>query len=318
MERAAMSGSVLFDAPGPNAIRRSRILSIVFAVAALALLVLAAYQLWLGGAFYQDRWDIFSRPEVWFAARGLMAGLGTTLSIAGIAAVGAMVLGIIFSILRNAASRWVRIPTTIVLEFFRGMPVLLMMLFILIVFASGTYWSVVWALIVYNGAIIGEALRAGMKSLPKGQRESGLAIGLTPLRTTLEIELPQALRIMLPIILAQLIVLLKDTSLGYIVGSPEILRIGRQLVDFYDRDGGPYALSMFFVLLAVYLALNLGLSAVVRWAHKRVTRPRKGGRNLDGTATQAIPVSTTALRTQHVADPADPTLRPGAGGTLGG
>lgn len=313
-----MSGSVLFDAPGPNAIRRSRILSIVFAVAAVVALGLAVYQLWLGGAFYQDRWDIFADERLWFGARGLLFGLGTTLSIAGIAAVGAIVLGIVFSILRNAYSRWVRIPTTVVLEFFRGMPVLLMMLFILIVFASGSYWSVVWALIVYNGAIIGEALRAGMKSLPKGQRESGLAIGLTPLRTTIEIELPQAFRIMLPIVLAQLIVLLKDTSLGYIVGSPEILRIGRQLVEFYDRQGGPYALSMFFVLLAIYLALNLGLSAIVRWMHKRVSRPRKGGPNLDGTKTEAIPVSTTALRTQTKGDGDEPTQLPGAGGTLGG
>ena len=314
-----MSGSVLFDAPGPNAIRRSRILSIVFAIATVVLLALAAYQLWLGGAFYQDRWDIFGQPEVWFAARGLMAGLGTTLSIAGIAAVGAIILGVLFSILRNAYSRWVRIPTTIVLEFFRGMPVLLMMLFILIVFASGSYWSVVWALIVYNGAIIGEALRAGMKSLPKGQRESGLAIGLTPLRTTLEIELPQAFRIMLPIIVAQLVVLLKDTSLGYIVGSPEILRIGRQLVEFYDRQGGPYALSMFFVLLAIYLALNLSLSAIVRWAHKRVSRPRRGGPNIDGTKTEAIPLSTQAMRQQAGRDPmADTTRYPGAGMDGGG
>ncbi|WP_206446314.1 amino acid ABC transporter permease [Agrococcus sp. KRD186] len=313
-----MSGSVLFDAPGPNAIRRSRIMSIVFAVAAVAAVALAVYQLWLGGAFYQDRWDIFSDERLWFGARGLLFGLGTTLSIAGIAAVGAIVLGVVFSILRNAYSRWVRIPTTVVLEFFRGMPVLLMMLFILIVFASGAYWAVVWALIVYNGAIIGEALRAGMASLPKGQRESGLAIGLTPLRTTLEIELPQAFRIMLPIILAQLIVLLKDTSLGYIVGSEEMLRIGRQLVDFYDREGGPYALSMFFVMLAIYLAVNLSLSAIVRWLHKRVSRPRKGGPNLDGTKTEAIPVSTTAIRAQRTADTDGPPQPPGAGGTLGG
>ncbi|MGC5078014.1 amino acid ABC transporter permease [Agrococcus sp. DT81.2] len=291
-----MSGSVLFDAPGPNAIRRSRMLSVVFAVVTVVVLGLAVYQLWLGGAFYQNRWDIFTRPEVWFGARGLLVGLGTTLSIAGIAAVGAIVLGIVFSILRSAASAWVRVPVTIVLEFFRGMPVLLMMLFILIVFSTGAYWAVVWALIVYNGAIIGEALRAGMKSLPRGQRESGLAIGLTPLRTTLEIELPQAIRIMLPIIVAQLIVLLKDTSLGYIVGSPEIIRIGRQLVDFYDRQGGPYALSMFLVMLAIFLGINLTLSWLVRVLARRMQQPRKGGRNLDGTGTAAIPLTTQALR----------------------
>ncbi|WP_306233559.1 amino acid ABC transporter permease [Agrococcus beijingensis] len=312
-----MSGSVLFDAPGPSAIRRSRILSIVFAVVAVVSLALAAYQLWLGGAFYQDRWDIFLQPATWIGARGLLVGLGTTLSIAGIAAAGALVLGVILSILRNALSPWVRIPVTVVLEFFRGMPVLLMMLFIFIVFSTGAYWAVVWALIVYNGAIIGEALRAGMKSLPKGQRESGLAIGLTPLRTTLAIELPQAFRIMLPIILAQFIVLLKDTSLGYIVGSPELIRIGRQLVDFYDRQGGPYALSMFFVMLAIYLAINLTLSWLVRVLARRLQRPRRGGGNLDGSATEAIQLPTQTIR--QLQDPqAEITRIRGAGVGDGG
>lgn len=308
-----MSGSVLFDAPGPNAIRRSRILSIVFAVGAIAALGLGIYQLWLGGAFYQDRWDIFQTPELWLGARGLLVGVRTTLTIAAIASVGALILGVVLSILRSAPSKWVRVPVTVVLEFFRGMPVLLMMLFILVVFSTGAYWAVVWALIVYNGAIIGEALRAGMKSLPKGQRESGLAIGLTPLRTTLEIELPQAFRIMLPIILAQLIVLLKDTSLGYIVGSPEVIRIGRQLVDFYDsRAGGPYALSMFFVMLAIFLAINLTLSWLVRVLARRMAQPRRGGPNLDGSKTEAIPLSTQAMR--EVKDPqAEITRLPGAG-----
>lgn len=297
-----MSSTVLYDAPGPKARRNSLILSVVVAIATVALLGVGIYLLWLSGAFYADRWDIFQDPRVWTGNRGLLVGLGTTLSIAGIAAVGALVLAVVFAILRNAASPWIRVPITIVLEFFRGMPVLLMMLFIMIVFATGAYWAVALALIVYNGAIIGEALRAGMRALPRGQRESGLAIGLTPLRTTLLIELPQAFRSMLPIILAQLVVLLKDTSLGYIVGSPEIIRIGRQLADSYASQGGPYALSMFFVLAAIYLALNMGLSALARWAAHRVAQPRKGGPNLDGTKTEAIPVPTQVLRVQQTGD----------------
>lgn len=297
-----MSSTVLYDAPGPKARRSSLILSVVVAIATVALLGVGIYLLWLSGAFYADRWDIFQDPRVWTGNRGLLVGLGTTLSIAGIAAVGALVLAVVFAILRNAASPWIRVPITIVLEFFRGMPVLLMMLFIMIVFATGAYWAVALALIVYNGAIIGEALRAGMRALPRGQRESGLAIGLTPLRTTLLIELPQAFRSMLPIILAQLVVLLKDTSLGYIVGSPEIIRIGRQLADSYASQGGPYALSMFFVLAAIYLALNMGLSALARWAAHRVAQPRKGGPNLDGTKTEAIPVPTQVLRVQQTGD----------------
>ena len=93
------------------------------------------------------------------------------------------------------------------------MPVLLLMLFILLVASTGTYWAGVVALIVYNGAMIGEALRAGLASLPRGQRESALGVGMRSADALL-VEFPQAFRQMLPIIVAQLVVLLKDTSLA--------------------------------------------------------------------------------------------------------
>src|SRR5690606_5449870 len=155
-------------------------------------------------------WDIFLDLQVWrFIGEGLLA----TLRMAAVAAVFAIIVGILFSFGRAALTPWVRVPTTVLLEFFRGMPVLLMILFILLVFGVEPFWAGVGALAVYTGAIIGEALRAGIQSLPKGQREGGLSIGLTPLATRFIIEFPQAFRQMLPIIIAQLVVLLKDTAL---------------------------------------------------------------------------------------------------------
>jgi glutamate transport system permease protein len=160
------------------------------------------------------------------------------------------------------------------------MPVLLMMLFVLLVFSTGTYWAGVSALAVYNGAIIGEALRAGIQSLPKGQREAGLSIGLTPVATRFLIEFPQAFRQMLPIIIAQLVVLLKDTSLAYIVGYTELLRIGVHHLS--NTVGNRYFFSLFFVVLALYLAMNLTLSWIARLV------ARKSGPKL-GTLTPGAP-----------------------------
>jgi glutamate transport system permease protein len=279
-----MSGSsVLFDAPGPKARRLSRILSIVgiaLIAAGLAWVVmtLAAPRptsggMVLPGMFDESRWDIFSEPIVW---QSIGEATIRTLQAAGIGAVGAVIVGVILSILRTAANPWVRIPTTVLIEFFRGMPVLLMMLFILLVFSTGALWAVVAALIVYNGTLIGEALRAGIASLPKGQREAGLSLGLTPLRTRLLIEFPQAFRQMLPIIIAQLVVLLKDTSLGYIVGYPELLRqTTNYLANFY---GNRYMFSLFFVALAIYLTINLLLSWFARWLARSDERKRTGKR----------------------------------------
>lgn len=271
---------VLFDAQGPRGRRFSLIASLIAGVLILAgvawiFSILATPRVASSGVelpsmLDPSRWDIFFEPQIWsFIGQGVVA----TLQAAGVAAVGAVALGVIFSLLRSAESAWIRIPVTVVLEFFRGMPVLLMMLFILLVGSTGAFWAVVIALTLYNGALIGESLRAGLVSLPRGQREAGLSLGMRPLQSRLLIEFPQAFRQMLPIIVAQLVVLLKDTSLGYIVGYPELIRATmNNLASFY---GNRYLFSLFFVTFVIYLIMNLSLSAVARWLSKRT---ESGGR----------------------------------------
>ncbi|WP_353829040.1 amino acid ABC transporter permease [Agromyces sp. SYSU T0242] len=268
--------SVLFDAPGPRARRNSTIASVVGGVAILAgatwlYLTLNAPRGELPGYFDPSRWEPLAEPIVW--QRLITVGMWNTLRAAFTASVLAVALGIAFSLLRSARSRWVRIPTAVVLEFVRGMPVLLMMLFILLVLNTGSFWAVVAALTLYNGALIGEALRAGLAALPRGQREAGLSLGMRPMQSKMLIEFPQAFRQMLPIIIAQLVVLLKDTSLGYIVGYLELLRVGmNQLASFY---GNYYLFSFFVVVLVLYLAMNLSLSWLARWVARR-TESRTG------------------------------------------
>ncbi len=278
--------SVLFDAPGPRARRTSLIASII------SLVVIAAGAVWvitilaapresggitLPGMFDPTRWNIFLDPEVWGSiGRGVVA----TLQAAAVAAVGAIALGIVLSLMRSSSIPWLRIPTGWLIEFLRGMPVLLMMLFILLVASTGAFWAVVIALILYNGTLIGEALRAGLVALPRGQREAALSVGMREFQSKMLVEFPQAFRQMLPIIVAQLVVLLKDTSLGYIVGYNEIIRNNmNNLGSFY---GNRYMFSLFVVTLLIYLALNLSLSWFARWLSRRTasggTRTRRKGR----------------------------------------
>ncbi|WP_291053477.1 amino acid ABC transporter permease [Herbiconiux sp.] len=289
-----MSASVLFDAPGPRARRRSRIASAVVVVAVLAVLAWGIYILaqpresggiTLPGFFDWSRWEkLVVDPEFWGAVgRGLL----NTLQAAALAAVMALVVGVLFALLRTSPRKAVRIPTMIVLEFFRGMPVLLMMLFILLAFATGAFWAVVLALGIYNGALIGEALRAGIASLPRGQHEAGLSLGMTRLQTKMLIEFPQAFRQMLPIIVAQLVVLLKDTSLGYIVGYNELIRTTmNNLSSFY---GNRYLFSLFAITLIIYLAVNLTLS----WFARYLARRSMSGRAAKKIAGPADPNDAT-------------------------
>ncbi len=266
--------SVLYDVPGPRTRRLSLLLSIIGGAIILGALVAVAVFLALPrtnaagveqpGMLDPSRWDILLDRALW---RALWRGLSATLQMAGVAAVLAIVLGIALSIARSANSAILRVPATVVIEFLRGMPVLLMMLFILLVFSSGAFAAGVGALALYNGAVIGEALRSGIASLPRGQRESGLAIGLTPLQVRFSIEFPQAFRQMLPIIIAQLVVLLKDTSLAYIIGYQELLNIG--LRQGPTTFGPTYLFTLFFVVWAVYLAVNLLLSWLARLVARR-------------------------------------------------
>jgi len=297
------NSSVLFDAPGPKARRISLIASII---AGILILAGIAWMIWtlaqpresggitLPGFFDPSRWDIFADPEVWQFI--VFEGVLATLRAALVASVFAIALGIVFSLLRSSQVAWIRIPTTIVLEFLRGMPVLLMMLFILLVLNTGAYWAVVAALSLYNGALIGEALRAGLAALPRGQREAGLSLGMRPLQSKMLVEFPQAFRQMLPIIVAQLVVLLKDTSLGYIVGYTELLRTNMNVLgSFY---GNRYLFSLFVVTLVLYLAMNLLLSWFARWLSKR-TSSQSAGKRLDPEdASQALLVAeaTAAAR----------------------
>lgn len=285
------TANVLYDAPGPKARRLSLVMSIALGVVLVSVIAWFIWRLGqprttvngavLTGLWDPSRWDIFTDPQVWngLLVRGLIMG---TLRAAALAAVLSLVLGTVLCFARSARAVWIRVPTTILLEFFRGMPVLLMMLFILLAMKTGGYWAVVLALTVYNGAIIGEALRAGIAALPKGQREAGLSLGLTSTASKLIIEFPQAFRQMLPIIVAQLVVLLKDTSLGYVVAYQEILRVSYTLKDFYGSTR--YSFSIFLVVLVTYMVVNFSLSTLARWLARR-----------SGPKTQAMIVADANL-----------------------
>jgi glutamate transport system permease protein len=306
MGGAAMSVPiVLFDVPGPKARRLSLVSSIVSGILILAglgwiVLTLAAPResggITLPGSFDASRWDAFADPLVW--ERIIFVGVVGTLSAALTASVFAIVLGIILSLLRSSEIAWIRVPTAVVLEFVRGMPVLLMMLFILLVLNTGAFWAVVAALTLYNGALIGEALRAGLASLPRGQREAGLSLGMRPLQSKMLVEFPQAFRQMLPIIVAQLVVLLKDTSLGFIVGYAELLRVTmNNLASFF---GNRYLFSFFVITLVLYLIMNLSLSWFARWLSKRTASKSSGARLDPDDPNQALLVAEASAAAKQM------------------
>lgn len=268
--------SVLYDIPGPRAKRRDVVYNIVFTAFFVMLLAYIAYAFYQRGIF-DDRWEVLWDPpknqdaaDVWHAL--LVRGLGATMLATIIAAPLALALGGTLSVLRRGLrNRLGSASATVVTEIFRGLPVLLMMVLARLGFGWSGLWSVVFGLVVYNMAVVAEILRAGLAALPAGQREAGLSIGMSKMRTTLVIEMPQAVRIMLPALVSQLVVLLKDSSLGYIIAYPELLRQVRQMRDYF---GDRYTIPVFLVGAGVFIVINLLVSRLAIWLEGRMRRTK--------------------------------------------
>ena len=265
--------SVLYDVPGPKAILRNRLIGVATVVVILALLGFIGYRFWESGQFEASRWYVFSFSAVWAQ---IFEALGSTLAAFAVAAVLSIVLGFVLAIGRLSDHAWIRVPVTVVTELFRAVPVLVFMMLLyyglpVIGVKMEPYWAVVLALMAYNGSVLAEVIRAGFESLPRGQKEAGYAIGLRKSGVMRLILLPQAIRAMLPVVVAQLVVTMKDTALGFIITYPELLYFAKQLT---SQQGRP-VLQSAFVIGGIYIIMCLILSGIARWIEIRTRRSPK-------------------------------------------
>ncbi|MET4077905.1 amino acid ABC transporter permease [Janibacter sp. UYMM211] len=270
-----MSTSVLFDAPGPKARRRHLILTILSALVLAGLVYVALSRLQERGELEAAKWTAMFTRQSWEFY--FVPGIISTLRSAAVAVVLALVFGFVFGMGRLSQHRAVRWVSGIVVEFFRGVPVLIMMIaffyFLALrgVFAPETnpFVAVVAALTLYNGAVIAELVRSGVGSLPAGQGEAGLSIGLTPGQTLRAIQLPQAITAMLPALVGQLVVILKDSALGAIITYPELLRQARNLA------AGGNTLQPLVVAALIFIVLNFSLTTFAGYLERRINRRGK-------------------------------------------
>ncbi|RZU49646.1 glutamate transport system permease protein [Krasilnikovia cinnamomea] len=264
--------TVLYDHPGPRARARNRILTVVFGVALLALLYWVYARFDAKGQWAAPLWKPFTYASTW--TDYIIPGLEGTLKAAAVAMVLSLVFGLVFSIGRLSDHRWVSIPAGAVVEFFRAVPLLLLMFFIFygVPFLTQTpmpvFWAVVAGLTLYNGSVLAEAFRAGIRAVPLGQSEAGYAIGLRKSHVMQAILLPQAARAMLPVIVSQLVVLVKDTALGYIIAYPELLQLG---VNNLSANYGNVVQAAIVVAI-IFILVNTVLTWLAGWLERRTRR----------------------------------------------
>ncbi|MDF0531470.1 amino acid ABC transporter permease [Tsukamurella sp. 8F] len=275
--KAAETSTVLFDARGPRGRARDRVTAVAFVVVLAAIVVLVVKKLADNGHFAWDMWSPFVHTQAWTTY--ILPGLMGTLLAAVLSIVFALVIGTVLGLGRLSDHRWVRILAGTVVELFRAIPVLILMIFAYFLFAKYAVFpsaqlalaAVVFGLTMYNGSVIAEILRSGINSLPKGQLEAASALGFRKGGAMRLILLPQAVTAMLPALVSQMVVALKDSALGYQIGYVEVVRAGYQ-TGFAFR--GNYLQSL-VVIAVLMILINYTLSWFARWLERRLRERRR-------------------------------------------
>jgi len=285
--------SVLYDVPGPRARRRNLALTVLFGL----ILAVGAYLLWRQlsnrGQWDSELWKPFLEGDAW--TNLILPGLVNTLSAAAVASVLALLFGALFGIARLSEHRWIRIASGTIVELFRAIPLLILIVFLKFGVNSlglgirvEAFHAVVIGLMLYNGSVLAEVVRAGIQSIPRGQSEAAYSIGLRKSGVMGYVLLPQAITAMMPAIVAQLVVLLKDTALGFIVTYEDLLYRG---VVVFAANNPPKYLQAMIVIGAIYVAINLAVGALANALERRSRRSRKTSAPTlgVGTGTQPAP-----------------------------
>lgn len=268
--------SVLYDTPGPKARRRTLIYSAIGTAVVAVIVVLAVLRLQSNGVFTARQWKPFTDPGI---QRLLLKAVWATVKAALVAIALALMLGVLLAAGRLSDHAWLRVPATLVVEFFRAVPLVLLILFLFLgladqlsflgrIFGSqvpGAFGALVVGLTLYNGSVLAEVFRAGIAAVPRGQGEAAYALGLRKNQVMRMILVPQAVRIMLPAIVSQCVVALKDTALGFIISYEELLRQGRLI---YTNFGN--IVPTLFVVAAIYIVMCLALSTLASYLERRL------------------------------------------------
>jgi glutamate transport system permease protein len=322
--------TVLFDIPGPRARARNAILTAVVTIVLAAVLAALIWRLADKDQFAGKLWSPFTEWTVW--RHLIIPGLLSTLKAAAVATVLALLFGIVFGLARLSDHWWIRVPAGAVVEFFRGIPLLILIFLAFFVpnkispqiaesqfgqlqrvsvdyFFSifgvesnagvvtvPAFAAVVFGLTMYNGSVLAEVVRAGVLSIPKGQAEAAYSIGLRKNGVMRLILLPQAITVMMPAIVSQIVVLLKDTALGFIIAYPELLSAGfRQVPANYSNN----VLQAGIIVAVIYIAINMSVSRLATWLEARSRRSRKTEAKTMGTGG-APPVAGVGVAQQSV------------------
>lgn len=260
---------VLFDAPGPRGRRRILLLSVISVLVMAGLIAGGLYQMGIRGQLDPGKWVVYLRADyIAFLWKGLVG----TLKATAVAAVFAFPFGMVLALGRLARNPVLSTVTASWIEFFRGVPMLLVVYaFLLLLPAYGInvdrFWMLVIPMILVSSATTAEVFRAGINAVDRGQHEAAAAIGLTHAQRMRHVILPQAVRLVLPSLILALVTLLKDSTLGYVVSYNELQFQGKNMVSITR-----YLVQTYVVVSVIYIVLNMVLTRIALYLDERMKK----------------------------------------------
>ncbi len=257
---------VLYEAPGPKTKRKIAIATAISLVALAILIIIIIRQFYLSGQLDAKYWSFFTRGTTW---RFIGTGLVGTLEVALLAGVVTFVAGFLMMLGRISESRILRGICTALVEFTRGVPTLLFIYFFFLVVPTlgiklVSLWKIVLPVAISASGVVAEVLRSGVNAVPKGQTEAALSLGMTKGQVFIHIVFPQAIRYVIPALISELVIVVKDTTFAYVVSFPDLMQNAMVLISNYDA-----MLSVYLVVAVIYILINYTLNKISAWIARR-------------------------------------------------
>ena len=247
----------LYEAPGPRTRHRVRIATAISLILVVAALAAIGYRFYITGQFAPRYWTFFAKATTW---KFLLQGFAGTVRVALTAGAIALALGLLLMLGRISHLKALSAACRVVTDFFRSLPSLLLIYFFFLIVPQygikmSSFWMLTLPVALAASGVLAEVFRAGVNAVPKGQIEAALSLGMSPLRTTFKIVLPQAIRFVIPSLISQLVVVVKDTTVAYVVSYPDLMQNARVLITNYDA-----LVSVYFTIAIIYILINYAIN----------------------------------------------------------
>lgn len=244
---------ILYEAPGPKMRRRIAIATAISLIVLASLIVVIVRQFYITGQLQAKYWSLFTRYTTW---RFLGRGLAGTLEVALMSSVVSLVAGMLLMLGRISKSSILRWISTVLIELSRGIPTLLFIYFFFLLAPQfglklPSFWKIVLPVSISAAGVVAEVLRSGVNAVPKGQTEAALSLGMRDGSVFFKIVFPQAFRYVIPALIAEIVIVLKDTTFAYVVNYADLMQNAKVLISNYDA-----LLSVYLVTAVIYILIN--------------------------------------------------------------